>query len=181
MRVIDFVVAGSLVVAAGAAASASFAQGSAGSHSFTLEAKPAAPSIASFSELQGITTKIDVIEHQGSRELMLRDQPAGTLIRLNAASLAGGDLESWWKQSASGKQTKKTLVLGLWDHVSGAKAKAKRRCGFTLHDAKIRGLAKRTIVRDGKKIQVADVELAPAKISHDCAELFRHPRDRKSK
>lgn len=120
-----------------------------------------------------------MVEHEGKRELMLRNQPSGKLVRLKETSLQGSELETWWKQSKAGKQTKKTLVLGLWDRVSDP-GKAKRRCGLELHDATIRGLTLREIVRDGKKVQVADVELSPAKISHDCAELFLHPRDRKA-
>lgn len=179
-RLITHIALGSLVIAAATASSASFADGAAGPpYSFTLEPSSGGHSIAQFSELQGITTKVDVVEYEGSRELLLSKQPGEAVISVKEASIQGGDLESWWKQSASGKPTKKTLVLGLWDHVSGRKGKAKRRCEFTLHDAKIRGLERRVVVRKGKKIQVADVELAPASVSNDCAELFRHPRDRK--
>ena len=179
-KLVNRVLAGSLMVAGTVATNASVADGAAGSaYSFTLEPGTGSHSIASFSELQGITTKVDVVEYEGSRELMLRSQPEGAVVSLKDASIKGGELESWWKQSASSKKIKKTLVLGLWDHLAGPKAKAKRRCEFTLHGATIRGFKKRAVVRNGKKIQVADVELAPARISHDCEELFRHPRDRK--
>ena len=150
-------------------------------YSFRLESSTGA-SLGSWSKVDGLSVKFEVVEYGGKHDLMLRAATGSPQLVLTAGDVAGSMLEEWWKeQSASGKPAKRTITLGLMDHVSGQKGTGRRRCGFTLGDTKLQSFAKRTAVREGKKVEVVDLTLVPSKVSDSCAELFKPPADRKKK
>jgi hypothetical protein len=147
---------------------------------YTFELGPAAAGhdLGSWSKVSGLDVTFDVVEHENGKELLLRKRPGRAKLTLTGAAMTDA-LAAWWKASAAGKGAKKTLALGVLDHVSGRKGADKRRCAFTLRDAALTGLRKRELEQGKKKVVVYEIDVTPAEVTNTCAELFKHPRDRK--
>lgn len=149
------------------------------SPAYTFELGPAAGhDLGSWAKVDGLDVTFDVVEYEHGKDLLLRKRPGRSKLTLTGAAVTDA-LAAWWKASAAGKGASKTLALGVIDHVSGRKGAAKRRCAFTLREAALTDLRKRVLEKGGKKVVVYEIDLTPTELTNSCAELFKHPRDRK--
>ncbi len=130
-----------------------------------------------FANVSGLDSETEIIEYQDGEDIILRKRPGRTKttpIKLVGpwTPAAKGVLDWKSKQGA----VRRTVKLSLNESVS-QKGKMRKRCAYTLHEATVQTARVETVKKGKTTVKRLVVVLKPTKLSNDCAELFKHPKD----